>query len=232
MAHAWSHHGSWAAALGIVLTGCCGAGPGRSTPISSEALEARATELRAAYRFTIVPVSPFVVVGAGPPEEVRGYAAPIKLSRKLCDLGDIWRETWSHLEVTRKDQPVSLHESVEASDLGCRVDAHAIAQVFRNILENAIAACREPGEIVIHCAETVLNGAPALRVAVRDNGSGLDDEQKARIFDPFFTTKTQGTGLGMAIALRIVESHGGRIEVGDSADSGAEILVTLPRAAP
>ena len=67
-------------------------------------------------------------------EEVRGYAAPIKLSRRSCDLSDIWRETWSHLEMMRKDKPARLRETAEASDLRCEVDPHTIAQVFRNIL--------------------------------------------------------------------------------------------------
>lgn len=169
-------------------------------------------------------------------EEVRSYAAPIKLHQRPCDLGDIWRETWSHLEVMRKDKHVSLREETGGMDLCCHVDRHAISQVFRNILENAIVACPAPGEIVIECVESALDGAPAVRLALRDNGPGLDEQQKTRIFEPFFTTKTQGTGLGMAIASRIVESHGGEIGVGDcpsgGAEIGAEIIVTLPRGTP
>jgi PAS domain S-box-containing protein len=164
-------------------------------------------------------------------EEVRGYAAPLKLHLAPCDLSEIWRETWSHLEVTRKDKPISLREET-AIDLHCQADRHALGQVFRNILENSIAAYGTappgPGEIVIRCAETALHGAPAVCVSVHDNGPGMDPEQRKRIFEPFFTTKTQGTGIGMAIARRIVEAHGGRIEVGDP-DAGAEILVTVPR---
>jgi len=160
-------------------------------------------------------------------EEVRGYAAPIKLHLQTCDLRDIWRETWSHLEVMRQNKVIRLRELAHV-DRSCLVDRHAVSQVFRNIFENAIVACPEPGEIVVHCAASVLNGAPALRVSIRDNGPGLDEEQARRIFEPFFTTKTQGTGLGMAIASRIVDSHGGQIEVGHP-PTGAEIIVTLPK---
>jgi signal transduction histidine kinase len=56
----------------------------------------------------------------------------------------------------------------------------------------------------------------------------MNAEQLQRIFDPFFTTKTKGTGLGMAIAKRIVEAHGGLIAVGSNGERGAEIDVTLP----
>jgi two-component system, LuxR family, sensor kinase FixL len=106
------------------------------------------------------------------------------------------------------------------------VDPFRLEQVLRNIFENSLAACRDPVEVA--CSPDTLDGEPALRVAVRDNGPGLNAEQRQRIFEPFFTTKTQGTGLGMAIAERIVEAHGGQIGVGTPA-CGAEILITLPR---
>jgi len=60
----------------------------------------------------------------------------------------------------------------------------------------------------------------------------LSPEQRTRIFEPFFTTKTKGTGLGMAIAKRILEAHGGRIAVGGDSAPGAEIILTLPREGP
>ena len=113
-------------------------------------------------------------------------------------------------------------------DLCCAVDVFRLEQVFRNILENALAACRDPVEVAIRCGETLLDGQPAVCVAIRDNGPGLNPEQRQRIFEPFFTTKTKGTGLGMAIAQRILEAHEGQITVGD-AGPGAEIVLLLPR---
>jgi signal transduction histidine kinase len=69
-------------------------------------------------------------------------------------------------------------------------------------------------------------------VTFRDNGPGISAEARARVFEPFFTTKTKGTGLGMAISRRLVEAHGGRIEVGEASGSGAEIVITLPVEGP
>ena len=91
---------------------------------------------------------------------------------------------------------------------------------------------KNPVRVEVTCSEAVLAGRPGVRVAVRDNGPGLNPEQRRRIFEPFYTTKTKGTGLGMAIAKRIVDAHGGRIALADGPGPGAEILLTLPRSKP
>lgn len=161
-------------------------------------------------------------------EEVRNYAAPLKLEMETWNLAHIWRQAWENLALLRQTKTASLREETAGLDLHCKVDQFRLGQVFRNILENALAACPDPVEINVLCSRAEIDGQPAVRIAFRDNGLGLNPEQKQRIFDPFFTTKTKGTGLGMAIAKRIVEAHGGYITVGAGADRGAEILVTLP----
>jgi PAS domain S-box-containing protein len=167
-------------------------------------------------------------------DEVRNYAAPLKLEREVCRIDTVWRQAWANLAVRRQGREVALKEECAGLDLRCRADAFRLEQVFRNILENALAACRDPVEVNIRCREAVHDGRPALRVAVRDNGPGLNAEQRRRIFEPFFTTKTKGTGLGMAIAQRIVDAHGGQIAVGPgrAGNTGAEIVITLPREGP
>lgn len=161
-------------------------------------------------------------------EEVRDYAAPIKLDRHLCDLAHLWRDAWSHLEVNRTGKEIELRESIECVDLGSHVDWFALGQVFRNIFENAIAACSVTGEVQVSCCEATLANQPAIAIRIRDNGAGIPTDAIGRVFDAFFTTKTKGTGLGMAIARRIVEAHGGTIELG-SPDEGAEFVIVLPR---
>jgi PAS domain S-box-containing protein len=173
-------------------------------------------------------------------EEVRGYAAPIKLDREEWDLSGVWHQAWANLAHLRQGRDVSLHEHIAGVDLRCAVDQFRLEQVFRNLFDNSLAACRDPVRIDVTCHDTMLEGRPAVSVAVRDNGPGLSPEQRQRIFEPFFTTKTKGTGLGMAIAKRIVEAHGGQITVGPCSDAsranpevqGAEILITLPRENP
>jgi signal transduction histidine kinase len=165
-------------------------------------------------------------------ENVRAYAAPIKLACAIHDLGRLWRAAWLTLEPLRQGRQVSLREDTGGRDLQCWVDPSSIERLFRNILENALAATRDPVEIVIRCADAVLASQPALRIRVADNGAGLTAEQKDRIFEPFFTTKTKGAGLGMAIARRVAEAHGGRISVGDDPNAGTAIDLLLPKGRP
>jgi signal transduction histidine kinase len=162
-------------------------------------------------------------------DEVRGYAAPIKLERERTSLPVIWRQAWSTLELPRQGRDVRLREELGDFNPVCAVDPFRLQQVFRNILENSLAACKDPVDIVISCSEVQLLGRSAIRISVSDNGPGLSPEQQQRIFEPFFTTKTKGTGLGMAIAMRILEAHGGRINAANGTKRGAEIVLTLPR---
>lgn len=93
-----------------------------------------------------------------------------------------------------------------------------------------VPAVNPPGtEAVVHFSWTAVQhgGRPAWRLAIRDEGPGLSPEQAQHIFDPFFTTKVRGTGLGMAIARRLVEAHQGQISVGELGP-GAEIIIILP----
>lgn len=163
-------------------------------------------------------------------EEVRQYAAPIKLERQSCNLAELWRETWTHLTHARTDGALVLAEQIEG-DPTCEADRFSLGQVFRNIFENAIQVSPPGTRLLVTCRETSLAGRPAVQCSIRDEGPGMTRQQRTRIFEPFFTTKSKGTGLGMAIAHRIVQSHGGNIEVVDRDGPGAEILITLPKSA-
>ncbi|HYV39660.1 MAG TPA: ATP-binding protein [Gemmataceae bacterium] len=162
-------------------------------------------------------------------EEVRQYAAPVGLTRDRYDLAEVWRSAWSQLAPIREGRNVHFVEDSSSLTLECLVDPFAIEQVFRNVFENAMAASGDPVKIEVACSEADLGGLKAARIRVADNGTGLSEEQKQRIFEPFYTTKTRGTGLGMAIAKRIVEAHGGKIAVADHYAGGTAIELVLPR---
>jgi signal transduction histidine kinase len=161
-------------------------------------------------------------------EEVRGYAAPIRLRCEPHDLLRLLETTWEHLSFPRQGRSASLQITACGGAATSTVDRFSIEQVFRNILENSLSACRDPVAITARFGTTELDGRPAVSIALADNGPGLTPEAQARIFEPFYTTKTRGTGLGMAITRRLVEAHGGRIRTG-KASQGAEIVIELLR---
>ncbi len=158
-------------------------------------------------------------------DSVRRYAAPVVLEREQADVGEVLHRVWTDTV----GESGRLVEHAGDADRRCRVDRHAMGQVLHNVLHNALLARPEALEVVVAWSDVHLSGSPALRISITDNGPGLTARERSRIFEPFFTTRSRGTGLGMAIARRIVESHGGRIVVGEGREGGAEVVIVLPR---
>jgi signal transduction histidine kinase len=107
-----------------------------------------------------------------------------------------------------------------------------INQVFLNLINNAAQAMgSRQGEIRI---TTRREGAGHVAVEVADNGKGIPAEVLPKIFDPFFTTKEvgTGTGLGLSIVYKIIEQHGGRINVDSTVGVGTRFTVVLPLQPP
>ncbi len=163
-------------------------------------------------------------------EEVRSYAAEIRLDLSTALLSSAWREAWRLLEDQWRGRDVEFREETNDVDLELAFDHFRIVQVFRNLLENSLAACRtDPVRIVVIAERSRSKEGEAVRVRVCDNGEGMGPEQRRRIFEPFYTTKSKGTGLGMALAHRYMEAHGGAIEVGETGNQGTEIVLYFPR---
>ena len=107
-----------------------------------------------------------------------------------------------------------------------------INQVFLNLIGNAAQAVSEKDGMIILCSG--MSGKDQVWVDVIDNGHGIPPEVLPKIFDPFFTTKEvgKGTGLGLSICYRIVESHGGRLEVESVVGVGTRFRMNLPVTQP
>ena len=107
-----------------------------------------------------------------------------------------------------------------------------INQVFLNIITNAVDALPQgkPGVITLRTAR---QGKDMVRVEIQDNGSGIPKDVLAKIFDPFFTTKAvgKGTGLGLSISYKIIQEHGGRIDVETELGIGTVFAIVLPTSA-
>jgi len=114
----------------------------------------------------------------------------------------------------------------EIADATALIDEAQIRQVLWNLLLNAAQASTEGGTITLRCGPGRVDHTVFL--SVEDRGSGIDPETLSRIFDPFFTTKAQGTGLGLATVHRIVDAHGGQIEVESRPGAGTRFTLILP----
>ncbi|MBI3621063.1 MAG: HAMP domain-containing protein [Nitrospirae bacterium] len=104
------------------------------------------------------------------------------------------------------------------------VDADLLKQAVMNLIQNGIDAMPSGGTLGIRLEAR----EPWLLIAVSDSGEGISPADRRRIFDPFFTTKKEGTGLGLAITHRLIQAHGGKIEVESQPGRGSCFTVWLP----
>ncbi len=136
---------------------------------------------------------------------------------------------------TLVDEVLSVSPAPEGIQLACqwpadlpalRADRDQLRQVLLNLVNNAFDAMGDGGLLAL---EAERHGDGVL-LSIGDTGTGIDPEIRHRLFEPFFTTKAKGIGLGLAVTHRIVEAHGGTIEVRSQAGSGAMFRLTLPAA--
>jgi nitrogen fixation/metabolism regulation signal transduction histidine kinase len=109
-------------------------------------------------------------------------------------------------------------------DFRSRGDAAKLKTALRNIVANAVEAISGKGEVSV----AVNRVGPNLRIVIRDTGPGMSHETIERIFEPYFSTKDSGTGLGLPIAKKIIEEHGGTIQVASQGGAGTTVTVELP----
>lgn len=150
------------------------------------------------------------------------------------ELRPVVEEAWHLVAIDEKAAEVRFHNAIpaQAPVLG---NAGRLVQVFVNVLRNAlIAVPAASGAICASAAPASLDGRPALRVTVADNGPGIPKEVLPGVFDAFVTTRldARGTGLGLTVAQGIVHQHGGAIKALNGEQGGAVLEITLPAPAP
>ena len=111
-------------------------------------------------------------------------------------------------------------------------DRVKVMEVLRNLFDNAISAMPDGGRLSVATFLMFGTNEPMLRLAVRDSGEGIPADVLPSVQDAFFTTRSKGTGLGLAIVKRIVEQHGGTVDIRSKPGLGTEVAFTLPTAPP
>ena len=160
------------------------------------------------------------------------FARPADPKLDTIAAATLLREVRGLMSTTLESRKVQLVIEPD-SDLLIRADSGHLKQVLINLVRNAADAIDGAGMVTL-CARAVrapLGGVEtdAVILEVSDTGQGIPPEAEKRLFDPFFTTKATGTGLGLPIAARIVERHGGKIEYQTRPGHGTTFGVVLPR---
>jgi signal transduction histidine kinase/predicted hydrocarbon binding protein len=169
------------------------------------------------------------------------YSGRSKVTVQSLELPDLVREM-AKLLTALIPKRVELHYHFQEGLPAIDADVTQLRQVIMNLITNAAESIGERAGRVVISAEQCYVAAQELelqtshaaspgtflRLAVKDDGCGMDEQTRSRVFDPFFTTKFKGRGLGMAAVLGIVRSHGGAIRIISEEGAGTEVQVLLP----
>ena len=146
--------------------------------------------------------------------------------RELTDLNEIIRQMVGLLHDAANRHSISIRTDLDAALPTTTADRVQLQQVLMNLMLNGIEAMQdESGELSVTSKRTE-DGQ--LLISVSDLGIGLPGKEPERIFEAFFTTKPQGTGMGLSISRRIIESHGGRLWASPNTRRGTTFQFTLP----
>jgi two-component system NtrC family sensor kinase len=156
------------------------------------------------------------------------WAKERPLEPEPCDLHEIVREVRELLAPAAGRRRVGTVLSLDDALPPVSIDTPALHQALTNLVLNALEAAPERTGLVT-IATRYDAASDEVIITVRDNGPGIPDAVRARLFEPFVSSKGQrGTGLGLAVARKIAERHGGRLDVVESSRSGTAFALTLP----
>jgi signal transduction histidine kinase len=158
------------------------------------------------------------------------YARPVNVQRTRLALRDLLERAMAVASAGAKGIRTQL--AMEAHEGRLWGDANLLRQVFDNLIDNAVQAMSEGGQLTVRVRAAHKDGTDGLAVDIIDTGEGMDTQVRSRALDPFFTTRPSGTGLGLAIVDRIVDAHGGHLEIDSRTGEGTTVTVFLPHGSP
>jgi signal transduction histidine kinase len=157
-------------------------------------------------------------------EDFLSLARPLSLKPERISIPALLDEVLGLAEAEARASAIAIEREIPRELPPLVADRDRIKQVLLNLVLNALQAM--PGGGVLTLGARV-SGA-TLTLSVTDTGAGIPAEILPRLFEPYVTTKVKGLGLGLAIARRIAEAHGGRIEAENRPEGGSRFRVALP----
>ncbi len=155
------------------------------------------------------------------------FAKPKHLNLAPCQIQDLIKEVKGLLAKEAENRGIKIKEIYGNGLPPIPLDFNQMQQVFMNLFLNALQSMSAGGKLTVEIKRRNLPRG-WIQVKVKDTGVGIKPEHLPKIFDPFFTTKSKGLGLGLSITHKIVEGHGGKIEVESSQGNGSTFILDLP----
>jgi two-component system sensor histidine kinase PilS (NtrC family) len=154
------------------------------------------------------------------------YARPAPMAAIEINMAEIFDEVL--LLIEHRTLPANLKVSREYGEtLPTRADPQRLRQAVWNLCLNAVQAMPDGGELRVG-AQSLRDRGGRLQISITDTGQGIAETDLPHIFEPFFSTKPEGSGIGLALVYRVVEEHGGSIEVRSRVGEGTTFVLTLP----
>jgi two-component system sensor histidine kinase AtoS len=157
--------------------------------------------------------------------ELLYFARPNPTQYQVVDISELIAKTLVLVKNKTTTHKVEFDIELGEGAYQVEADAEQICQVLLNLMINAIQAIPDKGRVIVRIWHE--NGE-RIYIEVKDNGSGIKEEELEKIFDPFFTTKPAGTGLGLAVVQRIINAHHGKIQITSDYGKGTIVLIELP----
>jgi len=161
--------------------------------------------------------------------ELLNYARPTTLKKEQTDIGNLVSSSLKLISSDAQALGVKLSLEIDADLPDINIDRDRVSQVILNLYLNGLQAMEETDnqkelKVTVHHDNT----AGTVLIAVHDNGRGIPQENIDKVFDPYYTTKPEGTGLGLALAYKIIDEHNGSIRFESAEGEGTTVYVTLP----
>lgn len=160
--------------------------------------------------------------------ELLTYGRPLSIELYPCSLPSVLDEAVSLTASLARERGVHVEVRLEPGLPRVPMDPGRLAQVFQNLLANALQHSPHGSTVRLSARRLVDEGTARVECMVMDQGPGFVPGDLPRVFEPFYSQRPGGVGLGLSIVQRIVQEHRGTISVGNGSEGGAEVRVFLP----